>query len=134
MSDLETFSLSNRISPICVGPDLWMNDMYKYGHYPGNKVDRLWGVGQTADESMLFMTPETILHGTAYPVPGVAPPAETISTPGPNGGASSYSTPSTMYFDSSQIGECLTLPGLRATMLNQAAKAKRLVSNQSRQS
>lgn len=39
-----------------------------------------------------------------------------------------------MYFDFSQIGECLTLPGLRATMLNQAVKAKRLVSNQSRQS
>jgi len=39
-----------------------------------------------------------------------------------------------MYFDSPQIGECLTLPGLGAIMLNQAAKAKRLVSNQSRQS
>ena len=114
---------SNRISPICVEPGLWMNDMYKYGPYPGDKVDRLWDVDQTPDESVLFKAPETILHRIAYPVPGVASRAEIISTPGPDGGASSYSTPSTMCFDSPQMGECLTLPELRATMLNQAVKA-----------
>ncbi|EYE98322.1 serine-proline rich protein [Aspergillus ruber CBS 135680] len=134
MSDLELFGPSNKISPVCVEPNLRMNDMYKYSHYPGDEVDRLWDVGQTPDESVPFITPETILHGTVYPLPGVASPAETISTPGPDGGASSYSTASTMYFDTSQIGEYLTLPGLRATMLNQAVKAKRLVSNQLRYS
>ena len=134
MSDLKPFDPSNKISPVCVEPDVRMNDMYKYGHCPGDEVDRLWDVGQTPDESVLFMTPDTILHGTAYPVPGVTSPTETISTPGTDGGVSSYSTPSTVYFDTSQIGEYLTLPGLRATRLNQAVKAKRLVRNQSRQS
>ena len=106
MSDLETLGPSNRVSPICIEPDLWMNDTYNHSHYPGSKVDRLWDVSQTPDESVLFMAPETILiHGTAYPVPGLASPAETISTPGLDEGASSYSTPSTMYFDSPKIGE-----------------------------
>ena len=134
MSDPETLGPSNRISPICVELDLWMKNMYNHGHYSGNEVDRFWDISQTPDESVLFMVPETILHGNAYPVPGVASPTETISKPGLDGGASSYSTASAMYFDSPQIGECLTFPGLGATMLNQAVKAKRLVSNQSRQS
>lgn len=131
ISDPEMLGPSNRISPICLKPDLWMSDMYNHGHYSGSEVDWLLDVSRTSDESMLFMALETILHGTMYPVPGVASPTETIFTPGLDEGAFNYLTPSTMYFDSPQIGECLTLPGLGATMLNQAVKAKRLASNQS---
>lgn len=77
------------------------------------------------------MTLDTIPLGTLHPVPGIASPAESISTPGLNGGASSYSAPSTVDLGS-QIGEQTPL-GLGA-MFNQAAKTTRLVSNQLKQS
>ena len=45
-------------------------------------------------------------------------------------GASSYTTPSTMYFGSPQIGE-ETFPGLGTIIFNQAAKTKRPVTTRS---
>lgn len=83
---------------------------------------------------MLFMTPDTIPPSTPHPVSGIALPAESISTPGLNGGASSYSTPSTTYLGSPQVGERNPSGLGGATMFNQAAETKRLVSSWSRHS
>lgn len=112
MSDPKTLGPSNNIPPLCVEPDSWMNDIYNHGHYPGSEVDRLLDATQTLDESVLFMAPETIPLSISHPATGVVSPTETISTPGFDGGASSYSTPSNMCFNSPQLGERLTLPGL----------------------
>ncbi|KAI2825393.1 hypothetical protein CBS147321_1041 [Aspergillus niger] len=128
-SDPKALCPSNNISRTSEDHDLWMN-MYSHGHYLNSEVDWLLGATETPDESLLCMSPEKLPPGT-NPIPGVASPAETISTPGLDGDASSYSTPSTI-FDSPQIGE-RTLPVLGATMLNQSVKRKRLDSDLSRQ-
>ncbi|RJE17040.1 hypothetical protein PHISCL_10623 [Aspergillus sclerotialis] len=104
-----------------------------YGCYPGSELDRALYAYQRPDEGVFFMTPDTVPLGTPHPVAGITSPAESVSTPGPDGGVSSYSTPSTMYCGSPQLGE-RTLPGLIATMSNQSAESTMLVSDWSRQS
>ena len=131
-SDPKMLGPSNDIPANCVEHDLWINYTYNHGCYPGSEVDRALDASQTADESMLFMMPDTNLS-TPYPAPGKASPAESISTTGLNGGASGYSTPSTIYFGSPQIGEESFL-GLGASMFNQAAETKKQVSDWSGQS
>ena len=131
-SDPKMLGPSNDIPANCVEHDLWINYTYNHGCYPGSEVDRALDASQTADESMLFMMPDTNLS-TPHPAPGKVSPAESISTTGLNGGASGYSTPSTTYFGSPQIGEESFL-GLGASMFNQAAETKKPVSDWSGQS
>ncbi|GAA87892.1 conserved serine-proline rich protein [Aspergillus luchuensis IFO 4308] len=118
-SDPRTPVPSNNIPPTCIDPDLWMSDIYS---------DWLLGTTETPDASQLFMAPETISVGTPLSIPGMVSPAVTINTLGLDGSASSYSTPSTICFDSPQMGE-RTLPGVGATMLNRSVKRKRLDSD-----
>lgn len=124
---------ANNISPTYVDHDLWMNYNHNHGCYPGSEIDQALDTSQMADKYMPFMTLDTIPLSIPHTVPGIASPTESISTPGLEWGSSSCSTPSTMYLGSPLIGE-QTLLGLGGPLFNQAAKTKRLVSDQSRKS
>lgn len=114
-------------------PDSWMDDVCNNESYPGSDLDRDLDACQKTDEGVLFMAPDTVSLGTPQPVAGIMSPAESISTPGLDGGASSYSTPSTMYYGSPEMGD-RPVPGLAATIFNQAAETTSLISNRSMQS
>lgn len=131
MCDLKTSGPN--IPQAYADPDSWMNDFCNSGDYPGSDLDRVLDAWERPDEGVLFMTPDTVPLGTPQPVAGIMSPAESISTPGFDGGASSYSTPSTMYYGTPQMG-AQTLQGLGATMSCQAAEMKSLISDQLGQS
>ncbi|ODM19126.1 hypothetical protein SI65_05743 [Aspergillus cristatus] len=111
---------------------LWTDSMYACGDYPGSAFDTALGA-RTPDKSAVPMALNMIPLITSHPASGISLPAETTSTPGLHWSVSSYSTPSTTYVDSPHMGEQF-LPGLGATMLNQAVKRKRRDSDQSMQS
>ncbi|ODM16671.1 hypothetical protein SI65_07636 [Aspergillus cristatus] len=111
---------------------LWMDGMYACGDYPGSAFDTALGAC-TPDKSAVPVVLNMIPLVTSHPASGISLPAETTSTPGLHQSVSSYSTPSTTYVDSPHMGEQL-LPGLGATMLNQAVKRKRRDSDRSMQS
>ena len=110
---------------------LWTDGMYACGDYPGSAFDTALGA-RTPDKSAVPVASNMIPLVTSHPASGISSPAETTSTPGLHQSVSSYSTPSTTYVDSPHMGEQL-LPGLGATMLNQAVKRKRRDSDRSMQ-
>lgn len=111
---------------------LWTDSMYACGDYPGSVFDTALGA-RTPDKSAVPVASNMIPLVTSHPASGISSPAETTSTPGLHWSVSSYSTPSTTYVDSPHMGEQF-LPGLGATMLNQAVKRKRRDSDWSMQS
>lgn len=124
---------SNDISQIFYDSGSWMNDMRSYEHYAGGDIDWILDSTQTPDESTLCMMSETIPLVAPQPILGVASPAETTSTPGLDGSTSSYPTPSTMCPETPQMRE-RSPPELGTTILDQAAKRKRLDGDRSKQS
>lgn len=129
MSGPKTSGPAGNIPPAYVDPDSWT--MYNSLFYPDSEVDRDLDAHQWADEGVLFMTPDTISLNTSHSVAGPMSPTESISTPERDGGASSYATPSTMYYGSPQCTR--TLPGLEDTISNQAGGMTRLINDRSRQ-
>lgn len=130
LSDPLTIGPSNDFQKISYDSGSCTNDIPPYEQYAGGNIDWMLGSAQTPDESTLCMS-ETIPLTTPHPILGVVSPAETMSTPGLDGSASSYPTPSTMCLDTPQMRE-RSLPELG--ILNKAAKRKRLDGDLSRQS
>lgn len=124
---------SNDVPQIFCDSGFWMDDMLSNEHYAGGDIDLVLDSTQTPDESTLSMMSETIPLTTPQPVLGVVSPAETTSTPGLDGSASSYPTPSTMCLETPQMRE-RPLPELGTRILNQAAKRKKLDGDRLRQS
>lgn len=84
MSDLKTSGPN--IPQTYADPDSWMNGFYNNGDYRGSDLDRALDAWERPDEGVLFMAPDTDPLGTPQPVPGIMSPAESISTPGLDGG------------------------------------------------
>ncbi|GLA44701.1 hypothetical protein AnigIFM63309_006012 [Aspergillus niger] len=64
-----------------VVPIPWMGNKNSHGHCPGGRTGQRLDVDMTPVESALF-TPPGNTPLTSHPGPGIAAPAETVSTPG----------------------------------------------------
>ncbi|GAA93089.1 conserved serine-proline rich protein [Aspergillus luchuensis IFO 4308] len=78
-----------------VVPIPWMGNKNSHGHCSGGRTGQRLNVDMTPAERALS-TPPSRTPLTSHPAPGIAAPAETVSTPGLYGRDSCHSTPSTM--------------------------------------
>jgi hypothetical protein len=78
-----------------VAPIPWKGNEHSHGHCPGSRTGQRLDVDMTPVESALF-TPPSRTPLTSHLSPGIAAPAQTVSTPGIYGKASCHSPPPTM--------------------------------------
>jgi hypothetical protein len=93
-----------------------MDDLFNSGDNKAGQIDRPLHTTETLKESAIPAA-DPIHASTPQPRLRISSP-ENISAPKLDGGASCYPTPSTICAETPRIGEPLTLPGFRATMVS----------------
>ena len=104
-----------------------MDDIFDFGGNNDCQLEWPLQASETSKENAILVA-DPIRTSVPPPQLGVAP-SVTISTPGLDCNESCSSTPSTIGVETPQMGEQITGPGFRATMVSEADKMNRLNSD-----